>query len=86
MKRRPLSRSPRSALGTRAGSEGIRGQSTFSRASCTSARGTVSDLQTGIVQTTNYDLDFPFIGKSSTVTAIRTWMGKGPMPQWMQEA
>ena len=24
--------------------------------------GTVSDLQTGIVQTTNYDLDFPCIG------------------------
>jgi hypothetical protein len=25
-------------------------------------QGTVSDLQTGIVQTTNYDLDFPCIG------------------------
>jgi hypothetical protein len=32
-------------------------------------QGTVSDLQTGIVQTTNYDLDFPCIGLIDAGTA-----------------
>ena len=56
MKRRPVSRAPRSACRTRAAWEGKSGTDHVFPGF------TVSDLQTGIVQTTNYDLAFPCIG------------------------
>ena len=62
MKRRPVSRAPRSACGTRAAWEGKSGTDHVFPGFLGFRQGTVSDLQTGIVQTTNYDLDFPCIG------------------------
>jgi hypothetical protein len=75
MKRRPVSRAPRSVCGTRAAWEGKSGTGHVFPGFLGFRQGAVSDLQTGMVQTTNDDLDFPCIGitvtvQSSTVSVI----------------